>query len=129
MNTGSNGVARPVDEVLAITSGVDVIASSAVYFPAGNRFACGDGGLHFFHSSIAPATCNLKNLPLPVRGCPANKSGPSDVVIDSTGFILLSPNVQQNEVTLSNRDRVLRVRLIMRITAVAIDRDNGRIVC
>src|SRR5580693_5693256 len=128
MDLGSNGVPSPMNEVVAEASRLDVISRCPVHFPSTHRAATGDAFLHHFYSGVACVANHSENFLHSSRWRVAHEAGPGDVVIDGARRILLGPNVEQNEITFANGRRVFSVWFVVRIAAMGVDSDDGRIV-
>src|SRR5581483_3163192 len=117
-----------VNEVVAETFFLDVIAHGAIDFPSGNHAAGRNGVLNGFHAGITPVADNSKYFAHTVGRRFADESRPGNVVINSPGGVLLCPDIEQDEVALANGSGVGGAGLVMRVPAIAVNRNDGRIV-
>src|ERR687887_1730822 len=92
-----------VDEVLPVTGAGNVVPHRFIHLPSGNGTTFSHRRLHGLDAGIARPAYHLKNPPDTVAGRFADEPGPSDVVVDGPGRLHLSPNVQQNEISLADR--------------------------
>src|SRR5436305_1565984 len=127
VNLCADGMSGPVNEVVAVSGFGNALPHRIIHLIARNLLACSDGILHELNSGVARLAHNFENFPRAVRRRGANEARPCDVVIHSIRRVLLRPNIEQNEVAFTDRQRVLAVWTIVRVTAVRIHRDHGSI--
>src|ERR1039458_2144721 len=127
MHFGSDGVAGAVDEIVSELGLLDVVADGLIHLPSGDGLVRGDGVLRGLYADVAGLGDNFENFAMAVRGL-AHDADPGDVVINRAWFIFFAPDVEQNEVAFANGHRMRRARLVVRIAAVGVDGDDGRIV-
>src|SRR6266446_571738 len=101
-----------MNEVVAVSLGLDVAPRGAIYFPTGNAPSGADRIQYDLHAGIARVANNPENLTHTVRRCLAHKARPGDVVINCARSIFLRPNIEQNEVALANGRGALCVRFV-----------------
>jgi len=117
-----------MDEVIAVLRFRDMSTHRMIHLPSRNRLVSGDGVLRRLHAKVASLAHNFENFALPIRRSLPHDSHPRNVVIHRARRIFLRPYVDQNKIAFPNRHRTAGARLVMRIAAIGIHRDNRRIV-
>src|SRR6201993_2557059 len=128
MHVGADGVPGAVNEIIAVTGFLDVIAGSPIHLPAGNTLTGIDRFEHGLDAGVSCVANDLKNFALLVRWRLANVSSPRNVVVDSPRRIFLAPDIEQDEIALADRGRAFGVGFVVRIAAVRVDGDHGRVI-
>ena len=119
-------MARAVDEVLAVARPGDRLSRFLVDLPAIQDFVGRIPLLRRLDRSIAAVSDNVEDLLMFGRNGFADEERPGNVVVDRMRQLALGPHVHEQKISLSHRQIVIRMRSIVRIRAVRIDGDDGR---
>src|SRR6202008_4099883 len=76
MDVGADGMSGAVNKIIAVAGFLDMPASGAVHFPAGNASSRLDGGQYGLHPDIARVAHNLKYFAHAPRESAADKAHP-----------------------------------------------------
>ena len=126
MNLFVNGMPCTVDEVLAVARPGDRLSRFLVDLPAIQHFVGRIPLLRRLDRSIAAVSDNVEDLLMLGRNGFADEERPGNVVVDRMRQPAFGPHVHEQEISLSHRQIVIRMRSIVRIRAVRIDGDDGR---
>src|SRR6058998_2094730 len=128
MNFSADRVSGAMNEVIAKTGFIDEGANGTINFPSGDGAPGGNSLLHSFYADVASLTHHIEDFPHFVRGSFANKTRPGKVVVDGVRRVLFRPDIQQDKIAFANPCGVSCVGLVMRVSAVGVDRHDGRVV-
>src|SRR6185437_6967278 len=102
VNFGSDRVSRSMNKFFSEPCFGDAFAYRIIHLPSGNLFSGSDGVLHEFSAGIARIANDSENLLNLIRRSFSDITDPSDVVIHGVRNVLLSPDVEKNEVSVLN---------------------------
>src|SRR5205823_8721116 len=103
----TDGMAGPVDEMVAVSRGPDDLAARLVHFPSRRQVPGRRAGANELQGGIARPTHDAEDLSLARRNGPADEAGPGDVAVDAARFRPLAPEVDQDEVPRAYLERAL----------------------
>jgi hypothetical protein len=123
MNAGANRVPSSMNEVFSVTFGGDEAADGPVHFPPRDLSSRRDGGTYGCDAEIASVFHYCEDFSLPF-GRLTDTPGPGDVIKHSRQRILLRPNIEKDEIPVTNGGTGVRGRCVMRNAAALIYRDD-----
>ena len=128
MDIGADGMPGAMNEIFSEAGLFYMSADRSIDFPSSDLTFRGDSFLHGLHSGVARLRDDLEYLAHTIRWGLAHGSRPRNIVVHSVGRILLGPDIQQDEIALTDGGRSLFLRLVMRVAAVGIHGNDGRVV-
>src|ERR1700757_3773032 len=128
MDVGTNRMSRAMDEIVGVSSLLDVRARRPIDFPTGNPPPCTNRVENGPNPCVARVTHNLEYFTHTSGWRSANETHPSDIVINRVRSVLLAPYIQQHQIALADWHRTARMRLVMRVFPVGIHPNNRRII-
>src|SRR5207249_68929 len=97
-----------------------------VHFPALERLLRRERLCHLVNRGVTGGGDDLENLRVLLRHGRADETGPGQVAVNRARLVKLPPEINQNEIAFVNDAVATGLRLIMGITAMRTDTDEGR---
>src|SRR5436190_15643770 len=121
-------MAGAMNKIFAEAGLLDMGANCPIYFPSRDLTSSRDRILYGAYADIARLSDDPEYLADSIRRWFAYRSCPGNVVVHGARSVFLSPHIQQDEIAFADRRGTLCLRLVVRIAAMGVHRDNGRVV-
>src|SRR5438132_1887104 len=128
MHLLADGMAGAVTEILAVTGLLDDVPGGLVHLPTLKWPMILEGVAYTGNGGVTGRGHDTKDLLVNGRHFLANKAGPGEIAVNGTGLVQFAPEIDENEVSRSNRSVRSGTRLVMRVAAVRADSADGRVV-
>ena len=121
-------VPRSVAEVRSVSSRFDDTPHGIIHFPALNRTSFGERGPDAGNPRISSGGDNPEHLREFVGHGFTDVARSREITVNGAGFVLFGPQIDQHKTAFNDSGIRPRSGFVMRVTAVAIDTDDWRMV-